>query len=793
MTSLDYAVLVGYFLLMTAIGLLSMLAVKKQEDFFLGSRTFGRLFQTFAAFGAGTGSQDPVAVGRTTYTSGLSGIWSVLLWLFVTPFYWLTAVWYRRMRHITLGDWFVERFQSKGLGFAFMLFAVAFYAVYLALGFNAIGKVGTPLVGVDQIDIPGLNIAIATEKALVYVCAAVVLIYGVLGGLRAAYWTDLIQGFFIILLSVLLIPAGLQALVDKTRADKTAAEQALQQQNLSPAEMAEAQAALQEEFGNTDELVMTDGFRIMHERVPAEYFNIIQTPRRGEFPLHYIIAITLLNLVAVVVHPHMAATGGGSAKTENSARVGLVTGNFLKRFCTIGWSITILIVLALMADNVEIAKDPSRAWGVAAREILSPDNLRFNAGLIGLMLSCLMAALMSSASCYMLVVSALVVRNFYAAYINPNASERASVLLGRIVSVLVILGGVFVALQYEDIFEQLKVAWEMPILFASVFWIGMFWRRATKWAAWATVLFTLLAFFAVPWLLPLASDWLAAQNGGAGSLRDNQEYAVTNDFVTTVVSRPATASDVAKREADIAIWPQKIEEWTRKQKTPPAPGAAEKAIGPCPKPLALGELTESKYPSGGDAAFWTGGVLPVDEQGQLDHDLGKYQETISEEEVARDDEAGTRTVEIHKRFRPGVELRGQGRFNVDFLLYKAAGMDLAGYKHSSLQTLRLPTRVVLPFLVMIVFSLVTPRVDRAALDRFYVKMKTPVVPDPEADRQEMEASYADPQRFDHRRLLPILGLEMQRPKLLDIVGFVVCFVICFALIWVTVLLANLGA
>ena len=552
MTTLDYVVLVGYFALMTLIGVLSMLAVKKQEDFFLGSRTFGRLFQTFAAFGAGTGSQDPVAVGRTTYTSGLSGIWSVLLWLFVTPFYWITAVWYRRMRHITLGDWFTERYQSKGLGVAFMLFAVAFYAVYLGLGFNAIGKVGAPLVGVDvvRISMAGINVAVPTEQVLVYVCAAVVLVYGVLGGLRAAYWTDLIQGIFIILLSVLLIPAGLQALVDKTRDDKAAAQEALQGQNLPEAEMARAQAALDEKYGNTDELTMMDGFRIMHEEVPEENFKIVETPRRGEFPPHYILAITLLNLVAIVVHPHMAATGGGSAKTENSARVGLVTGNFLKRFCTIGWCITILIVLALMADSVEIAKDPSRAWGVAAREILSPENLGFNAGLIGLMLSCLMAALMSSASCYMLIVSALVVRNFYVAYINPRASERISVLLGRIVSVLVIVGGVFVALQYEDIFEQLKVAWELPILFASVFWVGMFLLPRPMARAWATVLFTLLAFFAVPWLLPIGSDWLAARNDGAQPLRDNQDYTVTNDFVTVIVTRPAAPSDVAKREAE---------------------------------------------------------------------------------------------------------------------------------------------------------------------------------------------------------------------------------------------------
>ena len=47
-----------------------------------------------------------------------------------------------------------------------------------------------------------------------------------------------------------------------------------------------------------------------------------------------------------------------------------------------------------------------------------------NLGLVGLMLACLLAAMMSSADTYMIVTSALVVRNVYAAYINPEADEK---------------------------------------------------------------------------------------------------------------------------------------------------------------------------------------------------------------------------------------------------------------------------------------------------------------------------------------------------------------------------------
>ena len=82
--------------------------------------------------------------------------------------------------------------------------------------------------------------------------AGIVIAYGVLGGLTAAYWTDLIQGIFIILLSVLLIPYGLWALV--------------------------------QEFGDPQTQGIMDGFKIMHERVSPDFFSLFTGPSAGEFP-----------------------------------------------------------------------------------------------------------------------------------------------------------------------------------------------------------------------------------------------------------------------------------------------------------------------------------------------------------------------------------------------------------------------------------------------------------------------------------------------------------------------------
>ena len=52
----------------------------------------------------------------------------------------------------------------------------------------------------------------------------------------------------------------------------------------------------------------------------------------SEFPLYAIITIVIMNMIGIVLTPHFIVTGGGSAKSEHDARVGLVTGNFIKRF-----------------------------------------------------------------------------------------------------------------------------------------------------------------------------------------------------------------------------------------------------------------------------------------------------------------------------------------------------------------------------------------------------------------------------------------------------------------------------
>jgi solute:Na+ symporter, SSS family len=722
MDILDYIVLVGYFGVMLRIGQLAMRKVKVQDDYFLGGRSFGQVIQAFAAFGAGTGSSDPVNTARTSFTSGMSGIWSTMSWLFVTPFYWITAVWYRRMRHVTLGDWFVERYESKRLGAAYTAFGILFYMVYGSMLFSAIGKVAAPLLG-DTISIGGN--AVALEYVLVPIIAVIVILYGAFGGLMAAYWTDVLQGICIILLSVLLIPFGLHALVER--------------------------------FGDPNSQGLLDGFAIMHQQLPESLFTLIGSANASDFPLHRIIAVTVISLVGIVVQPHFIATGGGSAKSESHARVGLVAGNLAKRFCTIGWALTALIVLALFADNAEVISDPDKAWGVASRELLVP-------GLRGLMLACLLAALMSSVDCYMLVSSGLLIRNVYVPFVNPEASERHCLMLARLTGGVVVAGAVIFSWSMMNVFQQLQLTWIVPVVFAAPFWIGMYWRRATTGAAWGTIAFTCLVFFIIPWIAPRVLP----------SLTTSPRFTQATHLVTTTLYREARPADVRRRQMEIATWDTNVTA-LELEGEPAERAAALSALGARPEPIGEGDRISQVRTSGGRAIYWSGGVKPVG-QTQL-------------REVSRSSDENLEVL-VQAYDSP---MRGEGNFNLDFLIYDLLGVDMTAKADSTLATMELPPKIIAPFLVMIGLSLVTRRNREETLDRYYAKMKTPVDQDPAVDAKLLAEAMANPKPLEARKLFPGSDLEFCRPNARDIFGFIGTFALCFLIIGLAVWVASIGA
>ena len=137
---IDAIVIILYFAVTLGIGYWAMRRIKNREDYFLGGRRFGKMIQIFASFGQATSVSTSVSATTTTMKNGVSGIWSTLLFLFGTPIYWITCLWYRRLRLLTMGDFFEDRYGSKRMGGIYALVSAVGFMIIISTGFNALGK-----------------------------------------------------------------------------------------------------------------------------------------------------------------------------------------------------------------------------------------------------------------------------------------------------------------------------------------------------------------------------------------------------------------------------------------------------------------------------------------------------------------------------------------------------------------------------------------------------------------------------------------------------------------------------
>ena len=196
---IDWLVIFLYLIGITLIGIRAAKKVKVASTFFISDRQCGKIMIMFFSFGTGTHTDVAVGVAGKTHESGASGIWYQWLWLFSTPFYWLLAPLFRRMRAVTTADYFFKRY-GRSVEVLFALVGMAQLTVSIGLMLKGSSAMITAVSG-GAIS-PALAIGAMT---------VLFVIYGVAGGLHAAIITDFIQGLLAIVLSFLILPFALNA------------------------------------------------------------------------------------------------------------------------------------------------------------------------------------------------------------------------------------------------------------------------------------------------------------------------------------------------------------------------------------------------------------------------------------------------------------------------------------------------------------------------------------------------------------------------------------------------------
>jgi len=120
---------------------------------------------------------------------------------------------------------------------------------------------------------------------------------------------------------------------------------------------------------------------------------------------------------------------------------------------------------------------------------------------------------------------------------------------------------------------------------------------------------------------------------------------------------------------------------------------------------------------------------------------------------------------------PHSPKRGQGRFQAEIWVVSWFGIDFSQWSKAQLVALRFFFSAFFPFILLFLLTPFTREVPRSVTNAFFARMHTPVQPTPEEEESELVRSYANPKRFDHKKIWPNSQWEIMRPKRIDYLGF----------------------
>jgi SSS family solute:Na+ symporter len=391
LSSLDWVVVGAYFLVLLAIVIAVTRRQETTTDYFLAGRNVGFFAIGASIFASNIGSEHVVGLAGQGAVTGLAmahyelHAWIVVLlaWIFV-PFYYQSKV-------FTMPEFLERRFGPKPRWILSLVSLAAYVLTKVSVTVYAGALVFSTLLP-DTFGSP--------QNAFWFGAIATVVLtglYTIAGGLRAVLYTDSAQAVILIIGSVAITWFGLE------RLGGWGELQAFASHNV-------ADYALWRPLSDPDFPWL--GILIASPIVGIWYWCTDQ----------YIVQRTL------------------AARNLTSARRGALFGAFLKTTPVLIFLIPGLIGAALHAKG--LMNIPAGADGVLAGDQVFPTMVTslLPAGLRGLVVAGMMAALMSSLSSLFNSTATLFTVDVYEK-LRPGASERQLVTVGRIATLIVVVAG----------------------------------------------------------------------------------------------------------------------------------------------------------------------------------------------------------------------------------------------------------------------------------------------------------------------------------------------------------------
>jgi SSS family solute:Na+ symporter len=424
---LDYFIIGVYFVFVLGIGAVLRTKMQTSEDYFLSGRSLPSWITGLAFLGANLGALEIMGMGAGAATYGIMQshyYWigaipaMVFVALFMIPFYYASRV------HSVPG--FLKlRYNEATRGFSSILFAI-FMILLSGINMFAMALVFELLLG-------------WTLTASIFLSAAIVLAYVVLGGLSSSIYNEVLQ-FFLITLG--LVPLVVFGLIDVGGLSGL-------KESIDDPQFFHAWA----NTGSTDNPFEVQWFYIV--------FGLGLVQSFGYWCTDFLViqrALAAEDLAASQRTPLIAA--------------------FPKLLYGILAIFPGLIALSVLGPKIQSAAEANNAVPYAMAYY-------FPTGMLGFGLTALLAAFMSGMAGNITAFNTVWTYDIYKAYINRDATDRHYLNVGRIATVAGVLLSVvtaYLALGFETIINYVQVLHGIYLapLFGT-FLLGMFWRRTTGW------------------------------------------------------------------------------------------------------------------------------------------------------------------------------------------------------------------------------------------------------------------------------------------------------------------------
>ncbi len=438
-----------YMLFVIMIGLyFSKKSQKSSENYFLGGRSLGPWVAAMSAEASDMSGWLLMGLPGVAYFFGLAdAAWTAIGLAIGTYVNWLIVS--KRLRSysivsgnaITIPDFLSNRYHEKKkiiLGIS-AIFILIFFTVYTASCFVTCGKLFAGLFGMSY-------------HTMMFIGAAFVLVYTILGGFLAESASDFMQAVVMILALVCVLLFG----VNYAGGFQTVIENA---KNI-PGYLSLTAMASPTLDGNGIQQAVNNVPQF-GEATKYGFLTILSTMSWG---LGYF-------GVPQVLLRFMAIRKGKELKSS-------------RRIATI-WvviSLSCAVFIGLLGRSI-LPVEPTLATQSGAENVFALlSQLLFHPVFAGIVMAGILAATISSSDSYLLIAASSVSKNLYEGIIKKDANDKQVMRLSRLVILLIAIIAMFIAWDENSvIFEVVSFAWAgFGATFGPIILFSLFWKRTNR-------------------------------------------------------------------------------------------------------------------------------------------------------------------------------------------------------------------------------------------------------------------------------------------------------------------------